>query len=212
MPPPVAATRHTVANGESLWSIAKKYGVTPSALAKANNLSVSAVLHPGQKLLVPDGGHTVAAAPALSEPAPTRGMAPAPTVAAGGATYVVKSGETLGGIAKSHGVKVGDLEVANHITDPARIRVGQTLKIPGTATSSPSGTGAAPAAAVPTIGPAPVPPATPVDLGFKGLSDSPAPAPAPAINLAPPPPPATNPPPVDVPVIKVDDSGAPRIP
>jgi LysM repeat protein len=219
-PPPAPApltpasvgTRHTVANGESLWSIAQKYKVTPAALAKVNNISTSAVLHPGQKLLVPDGGRTPVAAPMMPEPAVKAGAAPALPEMAGGATHVVKSGETLGAIARSYGVKVGDLEVANHITDPAKIRVGQTLKIPPSAKSTPKPAGVATPAVEPAIGPAPAPPAAPVDLGFKGLSDSAAPAPAPAIKLAPAPPPPASPPAADAPVIKVDDSGAPRIP
>ncbi len=211
--PPTATTQHIVANGESLWTIAKKYKILPAALAKANNISVSAVLHPGQKLLVPDGGLAAAATPALPGPALV-GTAPAPTAVADGTTHVVKSGETLGVIARSYGVKVGDLEVANHITDPAKIRVGQTLKIPLSAKTAPKSASPALPAAEPAIGPAPAPPAAPVDLGFKGLSDSTATptAPAPAIKLAPPPPPPASATAPDAPVIKVDDSGAPRIP
>ncbi len=45
-------------------------------------------------------------------------------------TYVVKAGDTLGGIAAQLGVSVGDLAQANGITDPARIQVGQQLRIP----------------------------------------------------------------------------------
>lgn len=44
---------HTVQPGESLWSIAQKYGTTVEALQKANGLHRSATIYPGQKLRIP---------------------------------------------------------------------------------------------------------------------------------------------------------------
>lgn len=44
---------HTVKAGESLWSIAQKYGVSVNALRKANGLSSRSSIHPGQKLVIP---------------------------------------------------------------------------------------------------------------------------------------------------------------
>lgn len=46
-------------------------------------------------------------------------------------TYGVKAGDTLTSIAKKYGVKVDALTAANPTLDPRRIKVGQTLKIPG---------------------------------------------------------------------------------
>ncbi|MBC8141708.1 MAG: LysM peptidoglycan-binding domain-containing protein [Armatimonadetes bacterium] len=54
------AVSMTVGNGETLWSLARKYG-NPSdsqldrvdTLAKANGLPTGAMLHPGQRLVVP---------------------------------------------------------------------------------------------------------------------------------------------------------------
>lgn len=45
-------------------------------------------------------------------------------------THVVRRGETLGGIAKSHGSSVGELARANGITNPDLVRAGQRLTIP----------------------------------------------------------------------------------
>lgn len=45
-------------------------------------------------------------------------------------TYKVESGDTLTGVARSHGVSVAALKQANGIEDGG-IRIGQTLKIPG---------------------------------------------------------------------------------
>jgi LysM repeat protein len=54
------------------------------------------------------------------------------TVAAASADYVVESGDTLGDIARAHGVSLSELADANGIDDPDLIRVGQVLVIPGT--------------------------------------------------------------------------------
>ncbi len=48
-------------------------------------------------------------------------------------THVVGSGETLGAIAKQHGVTVAELVEANGISNPNLIMVGQELTIPGAA-------------------------------------------------------------------------------
>jgi LysM repeat protein len=45
--------------------------------------------------------------------------------------HTVKSGETLGTIARNYGVRQSDIAVANRISDPARIQAGMELVIPG---------------------------------------------------------------------------------
>jgi LysM repeat protein len=70
--------------------------------------------------------------------------AAAPTVAvpSGGTTHIVKSGETLGGIAKIYGTTTTAIAQANNLTNPSLIRVGQRLVIPGvSAPASSSSTG-----------------------------------------------------------------------
>ena len=47
-----------------------------------------------------------------------------------GVNYTVQAGDTLGEIARRHNAKLSDIVNANKITDPTRIRVGQTLFIP----------------------------------------------------------------------------------
>ena len=55
-----------------------------------------------------------------------------------GSTYAIGKGDTLSKIAARHGVSAEDLAKANGITDPNRIRAGQSLTIPGQAPQSPS--------------------------------------------------------------------------
>jgi len=62
------AESHTVANGETLFSLGRKYGVSPFAIADANGLPNNAQLVTGQKVKIPAGGATAAkkaAAPKL---------------------------------------------------------------------------------------------------------------------------------------------------
>jgi nucleoid-associated protein YgaU len=47
-----------------------------------------------------------------------------------GINYTVQAGDTLGEIARKNGAKLQDIINANKISDPTRIRVGQTLFVP----------------------------------------------------------------------------------
>lgn len=50
---------------------------------------------------------------------------------AGAATYVVKPGDTLSGIARRHGVSTADLLALNpQVTDPNLVRIGSSLTVP----------------------------------------------------------------------------------
>ena len=132
------AATHTVGKGDSLWSIAKKYGVTVSELAAANKLATSATLRLGQTLTVPA---KAAAAPAAGADAAN--------------TYTVKSGDTLGSIARKQGTNTASLRAANNLSGDS-LRVGQKLVIPGNATplsaSSPAAGAPVPATAAPHAG------------------------------------------------------------
>ena len=61
-----------------------------------------------------------------------------PEVVVESKTYVVKAGESLGSIAKKTKVSAKDIIKLNNITNPNKIRVGQKLKLPGSAEVSAS--------------------------------------------------------------------------
>lgn len=145
-PPPVTdvtpVSTYTVVKGDSLWSIAKKHHITVAELAAANHISAGTPVRVNQKLIVP--GHTpVVPTPAnasasTAKASESNGGAKAATANNGGTsvTHVVKAGETLGAIARKYGVKVGSIALANNISDPAKIRPGMELTIPGASNSS----------------------------------------------------------------------------
>jgi LysM repeat protein len=201
----VPATTITVTKGDSLWNLAKKHGIKVSDLAAANNLKTSAILPVGQRLIIPSKSGAVTTAEVAPAPAGKRAVATRPTpektaetakaAAANGdaVKYVVKHGDTLAVIARKNGVTQGEIAVANNISNPAMIREGQVLVIPGYtvpgAKSSKAGksAGAAPA-------PAPVAPAPAVPI-IGG------PSVGPGSDTG-----SATPAPGSVPVIKIDDS------
>ncbi len=145
-----ATNTYVVKSGDTLGGIARRQGTTVAALRSANNLSGDA-LRIGQKLVVPGGAAPLPTAPAAVS-------APAATPRAGSATHTVIPGDTLGSIARKAGVKVGEIALLNNITDPAKLRVGQVLKLPEGARTLPATPSAAPAPAVVTPAePAPSP-------------------------------------------------------
>jgi LysM repeat protein len=114
-------TEHTVANGDKLSTIAKKYNVTVTALREAN---------PGVEPTKLQIGKT------LHIPAPTvkASGSPTPVVSAGDAAnnghlHTVKSGDTLIRIAVANHTTVKAIRAANNLKSD-RITVGQKLKIP----------------------------------------------------------------------------------
>ena len=73
-PVQVAARSHTVAAGETAWSISRKYGLSVDALAKANALPASMAVRLGQRLTIPPAAGTttvaVVTAPGSGSPTP----------------------------------------------------------------------------------------------------------------------------------------------
>jgi len=49
----ISGAYHVVHKGETLWRIAQTYGLGVMDIARANNLSDAAKIHPGQRLLMP---------------------------------------------------------------------------------------------------------------------------------------------------------------
>ncbi len=71
-PPPSGQTTHVVQSGETLSTIAQRYGVTWQAIAQANNLANPNVIYVGQRLLIPVAGGP----PPPPPPPPPRAGAP----------------------------------------------------------------------------------------------------------------------------------------
>lgn len=210
VPDVIPAATYSVKSGDSLWTIAKRNHLSVSELASANNLKSSSVLHQGQKLIIPakagapsHASRAPSATAVSSTPAEThaksidQGTGAAPRSSDKTVSYTVKSGETLGQIARMFDVKSREIALANNITDPRNLRAGTVLIIPGggwkstsgrsahsSATSSGSASSSAPATPAPQ-------PSSPPDIL------------APDQGQQQQPPPSNN-----VPVIKIDDNSS----
>jgi LysM repeat protein len=144
-----AQTTYTIQRGDTLYSIATRFGVTVQAIAAANNIVNPNLIYAGQVLVIPDGSSGGGDAPAPAPPSPP---APAPNPPPSSGTYVVKPGDTLFRIAVLHGVTMAAIVQANGIANPNIIYAGQVLTIPG------SGSDPGPPPAIPTAVPPPAPP------------------------------------------------------
>lgn len=141
------ASTYTVASGDSLWTIARRNHITVAELAAANNIRPNAVVQIGQRLIVPAKA-VAGSSVSVTDPAAARAAAPAATRAPRETVkHVVRAGETLGGIARKYQVKVGEIATANNIADPAKIRPGMELTIPGWQAPAARSTAATPAPA-----------------------------------------------------------------
>lgn len=100
---------HIVEKGQTLGSIANKYGSTVAVIVKMNGISENKPIYPGDKLKVPRGK--------VVKERPSR-------------SHQVRRGETLGGLALKYGVKVREIATANGMGSRQTIRIGETLTIP----------------------------------------------------------------------------------
>lgn len=114
---------YRVRKGDSLGSIATRFGLSAKEISSANNLRDEDFLRVGQILRLPNRQYS-------------------------GPNYTVQKGDSLASIAARHGVAVTDLAAANVLPNADLLKVGQILVIPGrSAPAGPSPVNASTAAA-----------------------------------------------------------------
>jgi LysM repeat protein len=145
--PAPSGSEHVVQAGETLMSIAVRYGVSVSELSALNGMHWNAWVYRGQYLTIP-GDQVSTSVESAPEEASVEAATSEATALAEDGVYVVKAGNTLFSIARWHGTNVGTLRAVNGLTSNT-IYVGQRLTIPGSDTVLD---------AVPTAQPAPPPP------------------------------------------------------
>jgi membrane-bound lytic murein transglycosylase D len=126
---PPSFKTHTAKKGDTLPRIARRYGVTVSALASANSLNPRSKVSKGQEIMVPV---KVAAAPRPSK-GKASGTKKASTKTADAAeakSYRVKSGDTLYRIALRHGVTVAEILAINGLGGVPSLKAGDRISIP----------------------------------------------------------------------------------
>lgn len=129
-------TYHTVSYGETLYSIGRYYGVSPHAIAQANNLYNPNYIYAGQVLYIPSsGGYYPPPSggyppPNCGHPTPPPNCGHPPSGGQGGVHHTVRYGETVSSIARMYGSSVWAITEANNLYNPNYIYAGQVLYVP----------------------------------------------------------------------------------
>lgn len=104
------ATRYKVKNGDSLWSISRRYGVNYEDIARWNKLSVNGTLKLGQKLLIYPKNASYAQGK-------TR------------VSYKVRKGDSIARIAKKFGTSINAIVRSNNLNPKRYLQPGQALTV-----------------------------------------------------------------------------------
>lgn len=118
---------YTVQPGDTLATIAQRFGVTVEALVEANGLADPGLLSVGQVLTLPEGAD--ASAGASTTGGASGGTQPS-VPASVGTPYLVQPGDTLWSIAQAFGTTQAAIMAANDLESASQIYAGQTLTIP----------------------------------------------------------------------------------
>lgn len=103
---------YVVRSGDSFWSIAKRYSVSSSKLAKWNAMAPTDPIHPGQKLVV------------WTKPSPDNNSQTVRKLA-----YKVRKGDSLAAIASRFNVRVGDILTWNQVNPKKYLQPGDRLTL-----------------------------------------------------------------------------------
>ncbi|MGI8604638.1 MAG: LysM peptidoglycan-binding domain-containing protein [Verrucomicrobiales bacterium] len=119
--------------GDTLYRIARRFGVSVENLQKLNRLSSTSLLQTGRLLRLPTATSSPssrATAPVLPRGKTAKQGQPIPTMAR---RHTVKSGETLLSIGRRYGVSTQELVALNKLRDRSRLRAGALIRVPASA-------------------------------------------------------------------------------
>lgn len=104
---------YTVQRGDTLWSIANRYGTSIQEIVNLNNITNPNLIYPGQQIRIQTN--------TIINGEETRGT--------GDIIYTVKRGDTLSQIARIYNVTVNHIVELNDIQNPNLIYPGEKLRI-----------------------------------------------------------------------------------
>lgn len=133
---------HKIRSGETLGSVARKYGTSVNELCRLNGLSKTSLLRIGQSIRVSAGVEPVASEAKASNKTPevkqaskqvqttveTTAQGVADSQSSQPVYHRIKSGDTLGAIAKRYGTSVSKLCELNDITRTTVLKLGRNIR------------------------------------------------------------------------------------
>ena len=127
-----------VAEGMTMFSIAKANGVTVGELASANGMQQPYSLMIGQSLRIPGAATAqlpmskkIVKSPKLAESETADATVDVPKSSKKGAIHTVNSGDTLYSLGRKYGVSPFVIADANNLTTDKQLALGQKIRIPG---------------------------------------------------------------------------------
>jgi murein DD-endopeptidase MepM/ murein hydrolase activator NlpD len=158
---------HVLKTGETIYGIAKVYGVKPEEILFINGIEDARKVKSGQSIKIPSA---------------------APPSNSSATVHSAQKGDTLFGIARQYGVNINDLRAANSLSESYVLKIGDTIKIPAKASASKTSTAVAsktptPAAKTPVSKPA-APAAKPTATPAAAVKTAPAVPDGAKVNLA----------------------------
>lgn len=133
--------KYTVQAGDSLSSIAVRFNVSLTDLAKANKLDVDDTIKIEQKLYIPKSGSssksTESETKSHKEDNKEKETKKTANKKYTGQTveYTVRAGDSLNGLASRYGISASQLAGLNHLEQNAQLIKGKSIKVPKTSTS-----------------------------------------------------------------------------
>ena len=106
---------YTVRNGDTIFSIARKFKVSILDIYKINKLKPTSSIYPGNKLKIPSVGYEQKAKEAVAKNKKT--------------VYKVKKGDTLGSVAKKFNMKIADVLKINSFRKKSTLSIGQEINV-----------------------------------------------------------------------------------
>ena len=106
---------YTIAPGDNLWRLAARWDLSVAEIARLNGITNPGHVRVGQKIVIPSGGGSPAAA--LTVPVVPR-------------SYTIAPGDNLWDLAARWGTSIGEIARLNGITNQSQVWIGQELTVP----------------------------------------------------------------------------------
>jgi len=130
----------TVKQGDTVWGIATEHKVPVAQVLRLNKLSATALIHPGDRLVLRAAGSSAPSRGTVRVASPSKPAAARPASAS---SHTVKSGDTLSGIAAKYHVSLSTLLGLNKLKASSIIYPGQRIVLGTPAAQRPTTTGPA---------------------------------------------------------------------